>query len=883
MTIRAKKSISRRKFLAAFAGSTGGGLALASCRATHAPGTKAPLRAYIVPNFHPASCGWLDNFSEERVYCCNSYLDHLDRVRDDPTYKFVLSECDNMIAIMNFQPQRIPELQRRIREGRVELVNATFLEMDNNLSGGEALIKEGVEGLRWQEQVMGFSPRFCWTIDACGTHDQMGQLCSGLGLDALVYTRMNKTGSNIHWAESPDGSRILALCPGDYADFSPLFASPVQLSAREIRQLEGELLRKARTTPAGAPILVLAGSGDYSLAPLYKGYPREFLKQWSEVNPETKIEIATAGDYLNAILPGVVSGKIKIPTMRGGTGYTFDSFWIENPKVKTWYRKNEHGLHATESLATVASLRSHFKYPVQALYEGWIQMLLNMDRNTIWGSAAGMVFVSEKSWCVQDRMRSVEAINQKVQREALGSASKPGGGLVLFNPLNWERTDPMLVTLPGGRRLEGAKCQAMPDGRTLCSLRLPPLSITGVTVQSQSSARSRSSSLPENIETRYYIARVDAHTGALISLRLKPSGREMLGGPANVIVAEKPKYQKGDPGDFMLPRPERTRLASSSDFKPKIISHAGQLATTVILESKFCGGQPSRRAMTFYQDHPRIDFETELENIPNLSVIVAEFPLSEDVETVRRGIPNGFSHGAWAKPQPNLLGWAKGIVPTVRWIHFTLSSGSGVAILDQGLTGRELDGRTPIIYLYNATDKYYGYPNLWLSGAGKHHFAYALLAHETSWEEARIPHMAWEYNSPPIVSHGRLSSPRGSFLQTSDNLILQALRREANEIELRLVECLGMPGTAEVTLNLPNRGAAFTNLRGKNPTPIEGGPTYHFPVRPQQIVTMRFSTDVAVENIKPVLRWDPAVPKAKRAALDAYGNYKGHPPRGDKA
>jgi alpha-mannosidase len=303
----------------------------------------------------------------------------------------------------------------------------------------------------------------------------------------------------------------------------------------------------------------------------------------------------------------------------------------------------------------------------------------------------------------------------------------------------------------------------------------------------------------------------------------------------------------------------------------------------VILESKFCGGQPSRRAMTFYQDHPRIDFETELENIPNLSVIVAEFPLSEDVETVRRGIPNGFSHGAWAKPQPNLLGWAKGIVPTVRWIHFTLSSGSGVAILDQGLTGRELDGRTPIIYLYNATDKYYGYPNLWLSGAGKHHFAYALLAHETSWEEARIPHMAWEYNSPPIVSHGRLSSPRGSFLQTSDNLILQALRREANEIELRLVECLGMPGTAEVTLNLPNRGAAFTNLRGKNPTPIEGGPTYHFPVRPQQIVTMRFSTDVAVENIKPILRWDPAVPKAKRAALDAYGNYKGHPPRGDKA
>jgi alpha-mannosidase len=882
MTIRPKKSISRRKFLATVAASTGGGLAFASCRGTHAPTAEAPLKAFIVPNFHPASCGWLDTFSEERVYCCNSYLDHLDRVRDDPTYKFVLSECDNQIAIMNFQPQRIPELKQRIREGRVELVNATFLEMDNNLSGGEALIKEGAEGLRWQEQVMGVSPRFCWTIDACGTHEQMGQLCSGLGLEALVYTRMNKTGSAIHWAESPDGSRILALCPGDYADFGPLFRSPVRLSAQQIRQLEGGLIKKANTTPAGAPILVLAGSGDYSLAPLYKRYPHDFLKQWSEVNPEAKIEIATAGDYLNAILPGVRSGRIKIPTMRGGTGYTFDSFWIENPKVKGWYRKNEHGLHAAESLATVSSLRSNYRYPVQDLYDAWVQMMLNMDRNTIWGSAAGMVFVSEKSWCVQDRMRSVQAINEKVQKEALRAASGPGESVVLFNPLNWDRTDPLFVTLPPGRRLKGAKCQAMPDGRTLCYLRVPSVSIAGFDVLPQSPMKPQSISVSEKIETRYYTARIDAKTGALISLRLKPSGREILGAPANVIVAEKPKFQKGDPGDFMLPRPERTRLASSSDFKARISSSAGQLATTVIIDGEFYGGHPSRRVMTFYQNHPRIDFETELEDIPNLSVIVAEFPLAENIEEVRRGIPNGFSHGSWSKPNPNLYGWTKGIVPTVRWIHFTLSSGTGVAILDRGLTGRELNGRTPVIYLYNATDKYYGYPNPWLSGAGKHHFAYALVAHETTWATARIPQMAWEYNSPPIVSHGRAIYPSASFLQTSGNVILQALRRESKEIELRVVECLGSPGTAEVTLNLPHRNAALTNLRGNNPIPLDGGPSYRFPIRPQQIVTMRFDADVALDDVKPILSWNPLVPKPKLPALNAYGNYKGHPPRGDQ-
>ncbi len=156
--------VNRRQFLGGMAGTA---LAL-GCRGRQPVAPEgAPREAFIVPNFHPASCGWLTNFSKERVYCANDYLDHLDRVRDDPHYKFALSEVNNIIAIMNFEPQRIEEIKQRAKEGRVELVNANFLEMTVNLAGGEALLKEGVEGLRWQEQVMGIHPRFMWMIDTC--------------------------------------------------------------------------------------------------------------------------------------------------------------------------------------------------------------------------------------------------------------------------------------------------------------------------------------------------------------------------------------------------------------------------------------------------------------------------------------------------------------------------------------------------------------------------------------------------------------------------------------------------------------------------------------------------------------------------------------------
>jgi len=200
-----------------------------------------PRPVYVVPNFHPASCGWLTDWSTERNYCANSYFDHLDRVRDDANYNFALSECNNLIAMLNFRPDRLAELKQRIREGRIELCNAFFLEPTINLSGGEALVKMGIEGLRWQQQVMGVRPRLSWMIDVCGVHEQMAQIVTGLGLDALVYCRLNPTGSTLHWLESPDGTRTLAISPGHYLEWRPMFGAKEPLAEKQLLALADDI------------------------------------------------------------------------------------------------------------------------------------------------------------------------------------------------------------------------------------------------------------------------------------------------------------------------------------------------------------------------------------------------------------------------------------------------------------------------------------------------------------------------------------------------------------------------------------------------------------------------------------------------------------------
>ncbi|HTS67936.1 MAG TPA: hypothetical protein VMO17_03055, partial [Terriglobia bacterium] len=86
------------------------------------------------------------------------------------------------------------------------------------------------------------------------------------------------------------------FCPEDYSDFGPLFGSKEKVTTDDLHKLEDELKEKAKTNPPGLPILILGGHGDYNLAPVRKEYPQEFLEQWKQVNPHSKVRIATAGE-----------------------------------------------------------------------------------------------------------------------------------------------------------------------------------------------------------------------------------------------------------------------------------------------------------------------------------------------------------------------------------------------------------------------------------------------------------------------------------------------------------------------------------------------------------------------------------------------------------
>jgi hypothetical protein len=227
-------------------------------------------------------------------------------------------------------------------------------------------------------------------------------------------------------------------------------------------------------------------------------------------------------------------------------------------------------------------------------------------------------------------------------------------------------------------------------------------------------------------------------------------------------------------------------------------------------------------------------------------------------------------------------------VPVIRWSDYALAGGGGVALLDRGVPGRELVDKMAIIYLHNVCGKYYWDTNTdWMSGKGKQNYQYALLAHESNWNEARIPQLAWDYNAPPLVVGDVMPHETESYVETSDNVIVEALRRVGDEIELRMVESRGLAGRANLKINLPHQDAALTNLLGQQRTPLSAQATtgtasaeYAFDVRPQQIVTLRLKAQGAVAPAEALTTFDSVVPESKRFFMRSFKHpeLKGHPP-----
>ncbi len=225
-----------------------------------------------------------------------------------------------------------------MKEGRFVPVGGMWVESDTNMVGGEALVRQFVQGKRFFIEQLGVEPTDVWLPDSFGYTGAFPQVARLAGCENFLTQKMswndtNKFPHHTFWWEGIDGSRV-------FMHFPPVDTYNSDLSAAELALASGQFAEKGRADTSLAPF----GYGDGGGGPTremvsaahraadLEGSPRVVLS-----DPNSFFEAARA-EYAD---PPTWMGELYLEYHRGT--YTTQS------RTKQGNRRSEHLLREAES------------------------------------------------------------------------------------------------------------------------------------------------------------------------------------------------------------------------------------------------------------------------------------------------------------------------------------------------------------------------------------------------------------------------------------------------------------------------------------------------------------------------------------------------------
>jgi alpha-mannosidase len=188
-----------------------------------------PLRPWLqkyaiqaVGNSH-IDMAWLWPWTETVEVVRNTFRTALDLMREYPDFRFTMSSARTYSWMEEKYPDLFKEIKQRVQEGRWEIVGGMWVEPDLNMPGGESLVRQILTGKRYFQQKFGVDVKIGWNPDSFGYSWQLPQIYKKSGIDYFVTQKLywndtTKFPHKLFWWEAPDGSRLLAYIPHDYAN-----------------------------------------------------------------------------------------------------------------------------------------------------------------------------------------------------------------------------------------------------------------------------------------------------------------------------------------------------------------------------------------------------------------------------------------------------------------------------------------------------------------------------------------------------------------------------------------------------------------------------------------------------------------------------------------
>ena len=799
-------------------------------------GPSAPLVG-IVGHAH-IDVGWLWPVRESIRKCARTFSTVLNLMDAYPHLSFQQSQAVLYAMVEKHYPEIMTRIKKRVKEGRWEPNGGMWVEADCNVSGGEALVRQLLEGRKKFMELFGYKGDTLWLPDVFGYAAALPQILKLSDIDNFVTSKINWNDTNrfpydTFWWRGLDGTEIFTAyittrSNGYNADVLP-----------EVMQETWNFVQQKELQDQ---VLTSVGWGDGGGGPSREMCERALRMENIEGCPKTTF--TNVSRFLRELREQPVerprwSGELYLEYHRGT--YTTQA------GTKKWNRKMELLLRETEFFAAMA-MQDGFTYPAEDIEAHWRTLLTNQFHDILPGTS-----IKEVYHLAEEEYKRMSAALVHIRDEALATLScrftpdPEGQEWLIGNALSWNRS--AVVELPG-KDFNGAVNESgapLPAQKTRDGLAvrvsLRPLSVTPVALRNrEESENSPFSYTGKSLETPLYRVAFDK-AGRITSLFDKDAAREVVkpGKALNALYTAEDMPLYWDAWD--IDRYYRDTIRQETRLTRREVAEDGPLFITIHSEYKIGRASTLHQDMRFYADNRRIEWRTEVDWQEKHTLLKVGFAVDISADTWRNDIQ--FGHAVRNMHSNTSWDQAQFEVCAHKWVDVS-EAGYGVALLNDCKYGHDsLDDMISMTLLKSskAPD-----PE---ADQGVHAFTYALLPHIGDFDVESVVYEGYALNVPPtavsikarpVIELPDVSEGNVFCEVTPGNVIVEAVKKAESEDAtiVRLYEAGKRRSNVGVRFSRPVKKVAICNLmeeRDQTLTITED--SVAFEMRPFEIKTLK--------------------------------------------
>ncbi|HEX2975514.1 MAG TPA: hypothetical protein VHO68_06220, partial [Bacteroidales bacterium] len=317
---------------------------------------------------------WLWPWTEGMAVVHSTFRSALDRMNETPDFTFISSSARFYQWVADNDPAMMQEIQKRVKEGRWNIVGGWWVEPDVNIPSGEAMVRQGLYGQLTFQKLLGQRATVAFNPDSFGHTGTLPQIIKQQGMKNYIFMRPGPNEKNIpsdlFWWESPDGSRVLAY--------------RIQISYNDnasVRNRLEKILEQAGNQPMKS-FMGYYGAGDHG-----GGATKENIKSIEELKTETGAPVvmfSTPDRYFNEIRS---DRNLELPVVKDDLQHHAPGCYTAESAIKKGNRISEAALVTAEKICSAGSRAWNFTYPAQNLSDAWKKVLFLQFHDSLAGSS----------------------------------------------------------------------------------------------------------------------------------------------------------------------------------------------------------------------------------------------------------------------------------------------------------------------------------------------------------------------------------------------------------------------------------------------------------------------------------------------------------------